>query len=98
MKINLIGWISPLYVEYGIAEETKSYGGTLSYFWRVKGTEHTFIIPIVRMDYLSSGNYKMHFEKSLEVFREDYIEWHEQNFSIEWMKEYEKQFSQFIII
>ena len=91
------GWISPLFVEYGLSEDIITYG-TLSYYWRVKGTTHTFLIPAIRMDFLSSGDYKKHFEESLEVFRKDYIEWKNKNFDIVWMKEYEKQFSKFIII
>jgi hypothetical protein len=88
------GWITPLYVEYGIGDDRE----TSSYFWRVKGTSHTFIIPISRMDYLSSGNYKKHFTNALEVFREDYISWKDAGFLTEWSREYYNQYNRFIVV
>lgn len=97
IEVNANGWVTPLTIEYGIKEESPTFGDLNSYHWRVKGTKHTFVIPVIRMDFLSSGDYKKHFEKSLEVFRDDYMSWKEQNFNIEWMKEYETQFSRFII-
>jgi hypothetical protein len=50
------------------------------------------------MDFLSSGDYKKHFENALENFRQDYIDWKDQGFITEWAREYEQQFSRFIII
>ena len=86
------GWNSPLFIEYGMGE----HGSTLSYFWRVNGTEHTFVIPIARMQYLSAGNYEGHFKEVLKAFREDYIEWAKEEFYTQWMQEYKEQFNEFI--
>lgn len=92
VEINLEGWVSPLYVEYG----TGFFGQLPSYFWRVKGTKHTFIIPILRMDFISQGDYEKHFKEVLTTFREDYIGWSKQLFETQWMIEYKKQFEKFI--
>ncbi|HRT03603.1 MAG TPA: hypothetical protein P5513_06650 [Candidatus Diapherotrites archaeon] len=93
VEVNPKGWISPLFVEYG----SNLHGGVPSYFWRVKGTQHTFIIPILRMDFLSKGDYVKHFEEVLENFREDYLEWEREDFYLDWMKEYKEIFQYFII-
>ncbi len=97
VEIQLSGWISPLYIEYGLYNGPE-VGEVPSYCWRVKGTQHTFVIPTLRMDFLSGGDYKKHYEKTLEVFREDYITWAEQGFISEWAREYERQFNKYIII
>lgn len=86
------GWVNPLIVEYGVGNHAE----VLSYFWRVKGTQHTFIIPIIRIDYLTEGNYAQHFEEALEGFREDYKGWSEEKWYAPWMQEYKKEFSRFI--
>jgi hypothetical protein len=86
------GWIAPLFVEYG--SEIKA--GVPSYFWRVKGTRHTFSIPILRMDFLSKGDYVKHFNEILEAFREDYIQWAEEGWSQDWSREYYDQYKTFI--
>lgn len=89
------GWISPLYVEYGVGLQ---YNTTPCYFWRVKGTSHTFVIPVVRFHYLSSNEYEQHFCEALEGFREDYMGWQEQGFEqADWQQEYRDQFSRFIV-
>lgn len=92
VEVKPEGWISPLYVEYGIS----LYGDVLAYFWRVKGTEHTFVIPVLRMDYLSQGDYPKHFKEILEGFRQDYIGWSTEGWYVEWMMKYKKQFENFI--
>lgn len=100
MEVNPEGWVTPLYIEYGVSDDMNAgvYGAIPSYYWRVKGTQHTFIIPIIRIDYLSSGNYKKHFEDALETFREDFIEWKKEGFNTNWARDYQGQFSRFIII
>jgi hypothetical protein len=100
MEVNPQGWVTPLYVEYGSSNEEYSgvYGAIPSYYWKVKGTQHTFVIPIIRIDFLSSGDYKKHFEEALNCFRNDYIDWKEKGFESEWAKDYQKQFSKFIVI
>ena len=97
IEVNPQGWISPLHVEYGIADDIVTYGKP-AYFWRVKGTQHTFVIPIIRMDFLSSGDYKKHFEDALETFRKDYVNWKDEGFVTEWSREYHKEFSGFIVL
>jgi len=91
---NPDGWVNPTIVEYGIGNHRDS----LSYFWRVKGTHHTFIIPILRMDYLSEGNYVSHFEEVLKCFREDYKRWANEGWPTEWMCSYRDEFSRFISV
>jgi len=92
IEANPSGWVSSLFIEYGVL-----IGYIPIVYWRVKGTKHTFTIPMQRLDFLSSGNYKKHFEKTLELFRDDYIEWSKQSFVLDWMKEYEQQFNKFIL-
>jgi hypothetical protein len=87
------GWIEPLNVEYGLGFK----GMTPSCFWRVKGTKHTFIIPITRLHFLSSGDYEKHFRETLEGFRKEYLEWKDIGFQYEWMRDYRDQYSKFII-
>ena len=88
------GWVDSLIVEYGI----DYYKENLSYYWRVKGTQHTFIIPVIRMDYLTEGEYVIHFEEVLEVFREDYKKWASEGWNTEWMQAYRRDFSKFITL
>jgi hypothetical protein len=91
-EIHPKGWIDPLFVEYGLG----MHGNVPSYFWRVKGTKHTFVIPVLRMNFLSSGDYEKHFEESLQTFREDYISWSKEEWNSPWAREYKEQFSRFI--
>ena len=92
ISITPQGWITPLYIEYGI----QYYLGVPSYYWRVKGTLHTFIISITRIDFISQGKYNEHFTEILEDFREDYKSWAEENFKYKWQQEYRDQYSAFI--
>jgi len=98
IEVNPEGWISPLHIEYAIQSMESSFNGHPSYFWRVKGTLHTFVIPVSRLDYISSGDFKTHFEHALETFREDYIAWKTNNFSTPWSREYRDQFNRFIVV
>ncbi len=97
VELKVDGWISPLYIEYGIYTGVET-GDVASYFWRVKGTLHTFVIPILRMDFLSSGNYVQHFTDTLEGFRQDYLSWVEEGFKYTWSKEYKEQYGRFIVV
>ena len=87
------GWV-PLIVEYGVGY----HGELLSYYWRIKGTKHTFVIPIIRMDYLTEGDYNSHFREALESFREDYLGWIEEQFYAPWMCEYRDIYEKYITI
>jgi len=93
IEVFPINWVKPLIVEYVV----DYYSDVPTCFWRVKGTDHTFTIPFTQLNYLSSGNYKEHFEKSLSIFRDDYIEWKNRSFDADWMKQYQKQFENLII-
>lgn len=87
------GWINPLNIKYAITLR----GDTPCYFWSIKGTSHTFVIPVVRMSFLTSGDFKKHFEEVLEKFRIDYLNWKKQDFYSDWMKEYKDQYEKFIL-
>ena len=94
MEVHPEGWVEPLFVEYGMG----IHGSTPSYFWRVKGTKHTFVIPVLRMNFLSSGDYEKHFNEALNTFRMDYIEWAKGGFNAPWAEEYRTEFSKLISI
>lgn len=93
IKINPNGWINPLTIEYGIGEQI---GPTC--FWRVKGTKHTFVIPVLRLNYISSGNYDEHFNEVLEKFATiEYKKWKDDGFSTKWMQEYKNDYERYIL-
>ena len=92
VELHVEGWVDPIFVEYGLGVHQT----TPSYFWRVKGTQHTFVIPILRMNFLSSGDYEKHFKEALSQFRQDFLEWKEGGFASDWAKEYRTQFSRYI--
>lgn len=93
--INPRGWVNPLTIEYSIGYHLSE---TPQYFWRIKGTTHTFIIPIIRLNFLSGGNYEKHFTEVLEFFKSEYIEWAENNFELDWQQDYKKQYKNLIIL
>jgi len=97
MEVHPEGWIDPLIVEYAVSANENTFNGIPSYLWRVKGTQHTFTIPVSRIDFVSQGDYKTHFENALEIFRDDYLTWKEQGFSTPWAREYREQFHKYII-
>jgi len=94
IRIYPQGWVNPILVEYGIGQ----HGESQSYFWRVKGTKHTFVIPVLRMNYITEGNYEEHFQEALEGFREDYKRWAEKEWGTDWMQGYHRDFSRFITL
>jgi hypothetical protein len=91
VEIKPAGWISNIVVEYGISDDAMPLC-----CWRVKGTKHTFEIPVIRLDFISSGEYDKHFCNALENFREDYKLWEKEGFNSEWAKEYRDQYSRYI--
>lgn len=93
IELNPIGWINPLYIEYGDFKKDDIYYCA----WRIKDTSHTFTIPFARLDYLSSGDYKKHFEYVLQNFKEDLSYQKKQYPEAEWIGEYEQQYSRFFI-
>ena len=93
MVVHPIGWVADIIVEYGIGGYPED-----SYYWRVKNTSHTFVIPAKRINYITLGNYDKHFEEALQAFREDYINWGREGFQLDWQQEYQLQFARFIVI
>jgi hypothetical protein len=92
LEVNPREWVNPLIIEYGFAElEVDTCA------WRVKGTKHTFFIPLMRLNFLSSGNYGKHFETALEAFKEDYDSWRDLRFLLPWMQEYESEYRNYIL-
>ena len=79
-------------IEYGYG-----YVGTLlNMFWRVKDTKHTFRIPVNQLNLHSQGDYEKHVESFLEIFREDYLSWVAQGLSEEWMRDYHREYRNYI--
>jgi len=97
MEVFPEGWISPLEIEYAVGVNENVFNGIPSYLWRVKGTSHTFTIPVSRIDFVSQGDYQKHFSNALEIFRENYITWKEGGFSTPWARDYREQYYKFII-
>ena len=94
LETNPEGWINPLIIEYGLG----LHYNNPAYHWRVKGTTHTFVIPIARLEFLSSGDYAQHFSEALKNFRIDYLDWKINNFSEKWMEEYRDEYRKFILV
>jgi len=94
IQLNVPGWISPLTIEYGTSENIYALP---SYCWRVEGTQHTFIIPVVRMNFIAKGDYAQHFKEALEIFRDDYLSWGKNEADAGWVDEYRQQYERFII-
>jgi hypothetical protein len=93
IQVHPKGWVD-LFIEYGFDLRYN----IPSYFWRIKGTKHTFIIPISRFYFLSAGTPEKHFNEALEGFRNDYMEWKEDDFSVaEWQMDYKKEYEKFIL-
>jgi len=93
IKINPKGWVNPLTIEYGFADLAG-----ITCLWRIKGTKHTFSIPILRLNFVSSGDYAKHFTEVLERFKEtDYDSWREKQFAVQWMREYEAEYRNYIL-
>lgn len=92
------GWRNPLTVEYVVAQAHR-YDTELSIVWRIKGTTHCFTIGEQRLNVLSNGDYKKHFTKILENFREDYLSWfREPEYeNAEWKYDYQRQYGKLII-
>ena len=93
-NVQAEGWIDNIAVEYGLG----MHYNLPCYFWRVAGTEHTFVIPISRLEFLSSGEYAKHFKEALEGFRGDYLDWKDSGFEEDWMREYRKEYGRFILV
>lgn len=91
------GWNCPVVVEYVVAH-AHDYDPMASVVWRVRGTSHCFTIYEQRLNHISHGDYKKHFQEALEGFAKDYNSWFsdKQYEGCGWRDEYEKQFGRFI--
>jgi hypothetical protein len=92
IEIDVIGWVSPLNIEYSYVmdfEDTKLY-------WRVKGTTHTFTIPVTELNKISKGNITQHLQQALTVFRDDVVKWTVEGLKEKWMREYSYMYRNFI--
>lgn len=98
VEVSPKGWKGPLTIEYSVAQNSK-YDTQVSLVWRIKGTTHTFSIYQKRLNVISNGNYKKHFEEALEGFREDYLSWFKEDKykEVDWKNEYKEQYGNFII-
>ncbi len=90
--VDVPKWSSPLTIEYGY-----EYISTMLYFfWRLKGTSHTFRIDYMQLMQLTEGNYEAHISDFLKSFRQEYLGWAATGFSETWMREYHEQYKNFI--
>lgn len=90
------GWIGPIVIEYGSAQ-AKTFDNFVSICWRLKGTYHTFTIPLNNINFISKGNYEEHFKEVLEKFLLDYKDWQKEGFKYEWQQQYRQQYHRFIV-
>ncbi len=85
------GWV-PITVEYG-------YGTIISaqyIFWRVKGTQHTFKLPVSEFNYKSNGDPEDYIRRFLEKFREEMLGWTFQGIKADWVKEYTIEYNNYV--
>jgi len=96
-QVNPKGWVNPITIEYGVSQPHR-FDTMSSVVWRVKGTQHTFCVYEKFLNELTHSKYEEHFEKTLEVFRKDYLSWWEEPEyeGCEWRDEYKRQFEKFI--
>jgi hypothetical protein len=98
VNINPKGWKNPITIEYCSAQ-ARIYDTMISICWRIKGTTHTFTIYENQLNKLSHGDYAQHFTEILELFREDYKSWFEDEKyqGCEWRDEYRLQYGNLIL-
>ena len=82
----------PLTVEYG----HNYIGSLLFFFWRIKGTTHTFRISYPELMNSTQGQYEKHVAAFLKTFRLEYLGWANQGFGAPWMREYHEQYKNYI--
>lgn len=93
LEVRPLGW-TDLTIEYGYGYISQQ----LNFYWRVKGTEHTFRIALQLLNEHSKGKYEEHIEYVLENFRQEYLSWAAQGFQADWMVEYHREYRNFIEI
>ena len=60
--------------------------------WKIQDTDQIFRIQTTIVYEKHGLNYSDHFSVTLQTFREDYLEWEEQQFPEDWMKRYQTMF------
>jgi hypothetical protein len=85
------GW-EPLTIEFGY----ENIGNAQYLFWRVKGTRHTFKLPVSQFTYQSNGDPGKYFREFLENFREEMLGWTVQGITAEWVYEYTKEYNSYV--
>jgi hypothetical protein len=83
---------SPLSIEYGY----EYISTALYFFWRIKGTSHTFRIGYLELMEQTGGDYEKHISSFLKEFRKEYLGWAATGFSEPWMREYHNEYKNFI--
>lgn len=96
-NIHPKGW-KKVTIEYTVGQANQ-YDTLSSVCWRIKGTTHTFTIYEEKINHLCEGKgYEKHFEKVLELFRSEYLDWltKPEYKGCEWVKEYVNQYDDLI--
>jgi hypothetical protein len=89
--LEIPNW-SPLTIEYGY----EYMSVMLYFFWRIRGTTHTFKINYMELMELTQGNYDEHISEFLSEFRKEYLGWATNGFQAEWMRDYHQEYRNFI--
>jgi len=92
LTIDIVGWKNPINIEYAYSYE----GDIPKLYWRIKGTTHTFVISLEELNAYSSGDYELHFQQALTVFRSDILKWVSDGATEKWMREYIFMYKKFI--
>ena len=84
-------WV-PLTIEYGYDRISLA----TYFFWRISGTQHTFRINYNDLMTETNVNLEEHISTFLKGFRNDYLTWARDGFSVDWMREYHREYRNFI--
>jgi hypothetical protein len=87
------GW-EPLEIEYGY----ENIGSAQYFFWRVKGTRHTFRKAVSVLNQETGGDYEEAIKGFLEGFREEIMGWVMQKPIADWAREYVAEYNKWIKI
>lgn len=98
MQVNPNGWM-PCMIEYSLVR-VNQFDPFKSVCFRIKGTNHTFAYFENTVNTSFGGDYKAFFEKVLEDFRKDFLEWNQSQVykSTGWFREYESEYRGKIIM
>lgn len=82
----------PLSIEYGY----EYINEILQFYWRIKGTTHTFRGLYHQIIQQSHGKYDEYIKIVLQEFRTEYIQWLYSGLQQAWMREYHEQYKNLI--